>query len=96
MSNVFPLGDAPKPNEPNPDVVALLEQLLQRAKDGDISDVLVSFVQGDGTTGNAVASAGPSQAVQLIGSMFVVCNVLAAKVHGSARIEVNVGGPQSH
>lgn len=51
MTTIVSLKPTLAKNTPEPDVVAVLEHLLQRAKDGDLQSLAYATVNADGTTG---------------------------------------------
>lgn len=55
MADVIVLheGKAPKGSEPQPDVVRVVEELLQRAKSGDIQAIAVTVVRANARIGTA-------------------------------------------
>lgn len=59
MTNVVGLhGNTPKAAEPQPDVIAMLERLLEGAKAGDVQLCAVAWVQSDGTCMDAYTPGG--------------------------------------
>jgi len=51
MSNVISLAPGNVPGEPDPDIIATLEGLLERAKSGEMTGIAYATVAIDGTQG---------------------------------------------
>ena len=58
---------------PSPDVIALLERLLERAREGDIRSIAVAWVNGDGTPSHNWGGGAGDPCALLVGG----CHILA-------------------
>lgn len=64
------------PGEVNAEVVAELEQLLERARSGDVQGVAIAFVHGDGASN---CTYGGVITFSIVGKLVQMTNYLAAE-----------------
>ena len=67
-------------HKPNQEAVAILEQVLESAKAGDLNGLAISFTMMDGSTGTSCTMGETGNIWQLIGSVAFLQQVLMAQI----------------
>lgn len=85
MSNVIAMGggSARQAAQPVPSVIALLEDVLERARSGNVQHVAVCWIEADGSPIDAHAPGGNVlgvDIVSLIGSLEVCKTTIATQI----------------